>query len=279
MPVRIVTDSTSDLPPALAAAHAITVVPLTVSFGEESFLDGVEIDAPAFYARMRTFPGVPTTSQPSVARFQEAYEAAGAQGCDVVSIHVSSRLSGTLNSATLAAAGFEGRVRIVIVDSENVSMGLAGIVLAAAEAAERGSGVDAVVEVARATIPCVRVVAALDTLEYLRRGGRIGRARSLLGSILHIKPMIQVEHGEVAPFDRVRTRERAIQRLVEIATADPDIPRLFVASAGDDAGAQALAERIRLLLPNTEIIVGQLGPVVGAHSGPGLLGVCTVRRP
>ena len=278
MSVRIVTDSTADLQPEVVAKLGISVVPLTVSFGEESFLDGVTIDADTFYARMRSSPGLPRTSQPSVPAFRAVYEPLLAAGHDIASIHISSRMSGTLNSATLAAEGLSAGGRVAVIDSENVSMGLAGIVLEAASAAEAGLPLDVVVAAAKAAIPRHHVIAAVDTLEYLRRGGRIGRARSLLGSILSIKPLIEVRDGEIGPLERVRTRARALDRLVELATVDPTIPRLFVASAGDDAGANALADRIRPLLPGVEIIVGRLGPVVGAHSGPGLLGICTVRR-
>lgn len=278
MSVRIVTDSTADLPTGVAEKHGVTVVPLTVSFGDESFLDGVTIDADTFYARMRSSPGLPKTSQPSVSAFRAVYEPLLAAGHDIVSIHISSRLSGTLNSARLAAEALSAPGRVELVDSENVSMGLAGVVLAAVEAAEAGVALDGVAAAARAAIPRHHVIAAVDTLEFLRRGGRIGRAQSLLGSILSIKPIIEVRDGEIGPLERVRTRARALDRLVELATADPTIARLFVASAGDDAGAQALADRIRPLLPGVEIMLGRLGPVVGAHAGPGLLGVCTVKR-
>ncbi len=123
----------------------------------------------------------------------------------------------------------------------------------------------------------VRIFAAVDTLEYLRRGGRIGRARSMLGSLLSIKPIIHVEDGEIAPLERVRTRARALDRLVELATNDPSVTAIYVGSAGDDAAAEALAARIRPLAPGVEVRVGFLGPAVGAHSGPGLIGVCPVR--
>jgi DegV family protein with EDD domain len=277
MPVRIVTDSTADLPSQLVDKYRIIVVPLTVSFGDEAFLDGVTIDRAAFYGRMRTFDGLPKTSQPTVGQFREAYGPLAADGAEVVSIHLSSKMSGTLNSATLAAKDMEG-VKLELIDSAQVSMGLAAVVLAAAEAAAAGGSSAEVAAAARETAARTHIYAAVDTLEYLRRGGRIGRASSLLGSLLSIKPIIHIADGEIQPLERVRTRGKAIERLVELATADPDLPRLFVAAAGDDASAEALAARLRPLLPRTEIIVGQLGPVVGAHAGPGLLGICTVAR-
>jgi DegV family protein with EDD domain len=137
---------------------------------------------------------------------------------------------------------------------------------------------DHVIAVARATMDRVHVVAVLDTLEYLRRGGRIGRAQSLLGSLLSIKPMVEVRDGEVVPFDRVRTRARALDRLCAVATADRNAKRLWVGAAGDDASAAALIERVRDELPHTEMMLGTFGPTVGVHTGPGMIGVCPVRR-
>jgi DegV family protein with EDD domain len=276
MAVRIVTDSTCDLPPETVARLGITVVPLTILWDGEELLDGIDIDAPAFYDRLRKSATLPKTSQPSVDRFVAAYRAIP-ESDEVVSIHISSRMSGTINSATAAREQLSGR-RIEIVDSEHVSLGLGAIVVIAAEAANAGATADAVAASARAAIQRVHVVALVDTLEFLRRGGRIGRARSLLGSILNIKPILHIQDGEMAPLDRVRTYNRAVERLVQAATEHHDLERLYVAAGGDDAAATALADRIRPLLPGVEVNVGRIGPVVGVHAGPGVLGVCPVRR-
>jgi DegV family protein with EDD domain len=276
MAVRIVTDSTCDLPPETVARLGITVVPLTILWDGEELLDGIDIDAPAFYDRLRKSATLPKTSQPSVDRFVAAYRAIP-ESDEVVSIHISSRMSGTINSATAAREQLGGR-RIEIVDSEHVSLGLGAIVVIAAEAANAGATVDAVAAAARAAIQRVHVVALVDTLEFLRRGGRIGRARSLLGSILNIKPILHIQDGEMAPLDRVRTYNRAVERLVQAATEHHDLERLYVAAGGDDAAATALADRIRPLIPGVEVNVGRIGPVVGVHAGPGVLGVCPVRR-
>jgi DegV family protein with EDD domain len=276
MAVRIVTDSTCDLPPETVARLGITVVPLTILWDGEELLDGIDIDAPAFYDRLRKSATLPKTSQPSVDRFVAAYRAIP-ESDEVVSIHISSRMSGTINSATAAREQLGGR-RIEIVDSEHVSLGLGAIVVIAAEAANAGATVDAVAAAARAAIQRVPVVALVDTLEFLRRGGRIGRARSLLGSILNIKPILHIQDGEMAPLDRVRTYNRAVERLVQAATEHHDLERLYVAAGGDDAAATALADRIRPLIPGVEVNVGRIGPVVGVHAGPGVLGVCPVRR-
>lgn len=279
MAVRIVTDSTCDLPPALAAEFGVTVVPLTVAFGEEAFLDGVTIDPASFYERLVASPRLPKTSQPSVAAFRDAYLALAEETGEIVSIHISSRLSGTLNSASVAVSQVaRDDVHIELIDSYNVSLGLGAIVLEAAAAAQSGAPLEKVAEVARRAMDRVHVVCLLDTLEYLQKGGRIGRARSMLGALLSIKPLVQVQDGEVAPFERVRTRSRALERLFELATADRTIKRIFVGSAGNDADAEAFAERLRPLLPHTDVRLGQIGPVVGVYAGPNTLGIATVKH-
>ena len=274
MPVRIVTDSTSDLPPGLAAELGVTVVPLTVFFGDEAFLDGVEIDAPTFYERLRSSPVLPRTSQPSTEAFRAEYERLAEETDEIVSIHLSSKLSGTFNSASLAREEVSREIHIELIDSYNVSVGLGAIVIEAALAARSGASLADVAAAARWAMDRVHWVAFLDTLEYLHKGGRIGRARSLLGSILSIKPLLHCEDGEIAPFERVRTRARAIERLYEIATADLTVKRLFVVAAGNDADARDLMDRLRPVMPHTELLLAQLGPVVGVYAGPNALGVC-----
>ncbi len=278
MPVRIVTDSTCDLPGQLVAECGITVVPLIVMFGDEALRDGIDIDGPTFYERLKASRELPRTSQPSVETFRATYEALAADANEIVSIHLSSKLSGTLNSASIARDQVSHELHIELVDSYNVSVGLGAIVLEAAAAASAGAKMAEVVEVTRRAMDRVYWVAFLDTLEYLHRGGRIGKARSLVGSILSIKPLLHCEDGEVAPFERVRTRTRAVERLFEIATEDRMVKRLIVAAAGNEEEAEAFMERLRPVMPHTEFLLGQLGPVVGVHAGPGALGVCMVRR-
>ncbi len=281
MTVAIVTDSTSDLPRHFVERFGIRVVPLTVFFGEEAFRDGIDIDAATFYRRLVTARELPRTSQPSVEAFMQAYRDALAEGASaIVSIHISSKLSGTLNSARVAAEYVSGETgaRIEVIDSRNVSLGLGAVVLDAAEAADRGASVDEVIETARATIGAVYVVCVLDTLEYLQRGGRIGRASSLLGTMLRIKPLVHVEDGEVAAFDRVRTKERAVERLFEFALKHRDARRMFVAGGGNEEEVTRFRERLQEAMPEMEIIQGTIGPVVGVYTGPNVLGVCPVRR-
>jgi DegV family protein with EDD domain len=278
MPVRIVTDSTCDLPRSIVERYGITVVPLSIFFGDEQLLDGVDISANEFYERLRGAHELPRTSQPSAERFRETYEAVAQESEEIVSIHLSSRLSGTLNSASVAREAVSHELRIELIDSYNVSLGLGAIVYEAAIVASEGGTMEQVIAAARSAMDRVHVVAVLDTLEYLRRGGRIGRAQSLLGSLLSIKPLVEVRDGEVQPFDRVRTRSKALDRLFEVALADRNPLRLWVGAAGDDASAEELLERLRPELPHTELLMAEFGPTVGVHTGPGMLGVCPVRR-
>lgn len=274
MAVRVVTDSTSDLPEDIRDRLGITVVPLTVAFGDEVFKDGVNIDAETFFQRLAASKDLPRTSQPSVETFRQAYEDAAERGREVVSIHVSSRLSGTINAAGIAREEMSHELHIDLIDSLNVSLGLGAIVMSAAEAADAGATLEEVGRVARVAMNRVRWYAFLDTLEFLQRGGRIGRARALAGSLLSIKPILHAEDGEIAPFDRIRTRPRAIQRLHDLALQDRGVRRLFVASANNDTEADALVERLRPQMPHTEFITAQFGPVIGVYTGPNALGVC-----
>jgi DegV family protein with EDD domain len=282
MPVQIVTDSTADLPPALAAEFGITVVPLMVVFGEEELRDGVDIDGNTFYRRLTTTSVLPKTSQPSVAAFRETYLklAETSKSNEILSVHVSSKLSGTLNSATLAVAEVaKDGVTVELVDAQTTSLGLGAIALEAAEAVRGGASLAEAAAVARSATERTNVYCLLDTLEFLRRGGRIGRASSMLGSLLNIKPMITVTNGEVAPYDRLRTRARGVERLFEIATkSEVPFKRIMVGGAGDATDAETLLARLRPALPETELVLGQIGPVVGVHTGPACLGIATLER-
>lgn len=278
MTVRIVTDSTCDLPPEMAAANGVTVVPLTVFFGEDPFLDGVEISADEFYERQQASKELPRTSQPSVELFQEAYAEVGNDGSEIVSIHLSSKLSGTLNAAQVAREVLKHEMHIDLIDSYSVSLGLGLIVLEAARAANSGASLPEVVATARRAMDRVSVHVLVDTLEYLQKGGRIGRARSLMGSVLSIKPILRVEDGEVAPFERVRTRGKALERMYEIGSGMPRAKEMFVAAGGPADDALALIERLRPQLPHTEIHLGTIGPVVGVYTGPNAMGIAALER-
>jgi len=270
--IAIVTDSTADLPPELTRARAITVVPLTLNFDGKSLLDGVDIQPDEFYRRLHSVTTHPTTSQPSPGRFAEVYKSLLADHDAVVSIHISQKLSGTYESAR-QAAGMTDPQRVRVIDSELVSMSLGLITLAASSLAAGGAdsaAIEAKVVDMRSSIQTYFSVA---TLEFLRRGGRIGRASALLGSVLQVKPVLCIRDGLVTPLERVRTFERALNRVVEL-TREVDRGHGVCVIVGH-ADAQADAERIGRELDSIAdtLMIQPLGPVVGAHAGPGVVGV------
>jgi DegV family protein with EDD domain len=271
-PVAIVTDSTADLPPELAAARSVTLVPLTLNLDGQSLLDGVDITPDEFYRRLPTAATHPTTSQPSPGRFAEAYAALLVDHESVVSIHISEKLSGTVASARQAADMIDPK-RIHVLDSELVSMSLGLVTLAASALAAQGADAERIEAKVLAMRPHVQTYFSVATLEFLRRGGRIGRASALLGSVLQVKPVLCIRDGLVTPLERVRTFERALVRIVEL-TREVDRGQGVCIIVGH-AGAEADAERVsRELEPIAETLMIQpLGPVVGAHAGPGVVGV------
>ena len=268
----IVTDSTADLVPELATRHGITVVPLTLSLDGRSYLDGVDLTAAGFYTKLRASSSHPTTSQPSPGQFKDAYQRLLEDHQEVVSLHISDKLSGTLGSARQAAE-MVGPDRVKVVDSEFVSMPLASLALVAALRAERGGDAAAIMEDVSRVRQALRCFFAVSTLEFLHRGGRIGSASALLGSVLQIKPILGIEGGEVAPLERVRTQDRALSRLAELGREVGGGGGLCVVigHAAAEAHAMALAERFEDLAET--LIVQPLGPVVGAHAGPGTVGL------
>lgn len=265
--VAIVTDSTSYLPEGLRAG--VTVVPLQVIIGGRAYDEVGSLALPFG-------EWVPiTTSRPSPARFLSAYQAAADRGASgVLSIHLSSDLSGTAEAAGIAAK--EAPLPVEVVDSRSIAMGLGFPVLAAASAAASGESLDAVAAVARACASSTRTYFYVDTLEYLRRGGRIGAAASLVGSALLIKPLLHISEGTISPLEKVRTAARAIARLEDLAVQAAGDARVEVAVQHLSAPgrAEALAERLRGRLPGLErLTVVEVGAVIGAHVGPGMLGL------
>jgi DegV family protein with EDD domain len=271
-PVAIVTDSTADLPPDLARSRAVTVVPLTLNFEGKALLDGTDIRPDEFYRRLPSATTHPTTSQPSPGRFAEAYASLLEDHESVLSIHISQKLSGTYESARQAADMTDPK-RVRVVDSELVSMSLGLLILAASALASGGSDAQAIEAKVLEMRAHVQTYFSVATLEFLRRGGRIGRANALLGSVLQVKPVLCIRDGLVTPLERVRTFERALNRVVEL-TREVDRGHGVCLIVGH-ADAEADAERIsRELEPIAETLMIQpLGPVVGAHAGPGVVGV------
>ena len=270
--VAIVTDSTADLPPELTRSRPITVVPLTLNFEGKSLLDGVDIRPDEFYRRLPSVTTHPTTSQPSPGRFADAYASLLNDHDAVVSIHISRKLSGTYESARQAADMTDPK-RVRVVDSELVSMSLGLLTLAAASLSSSGSDAAAIEAKVLEMRPHIQTYFSVATLEFLRRGGRIGRDSALLGSVLQVKPVLCIRDGLVTPLERVRTFERALNRVVEL-TREVDRGHGVCVIVGH-AGAEADAEKIGRELDSVAetLMIQPLGPVVGAHAGPGVVGV------
>ena len=276
MTVRVVTDSAADIPADLARSKGITVVPLTVRFGPESYLSGVELGPAEFWDKLESSSESPATAAPSAGDFQEAFERLAADGCTgIVSIHISSKLSATAQSAAVAAKEIT-QVPVEVIDTLGVSAGQGLLVLHAAERAAQGADAKTVAAEIEALRPRVRLFGTIDTLEYLRRGGRIGGAQALLGTMLKFKPIIGVEDGVVEPVGRVRTRAKALEHIVELVRADEaKIDRLVVVSA-DAPDTDRFLDLLNGVVHVEPGDVWAFGPIVGAHAGPGVIGVAYI---
>ena len=278
MTVRIVTDSSADLPADLVQQHGITVLPCYVLVDDQTFKDGVEIKPDDFYRRLQADGRFPTTAQPTVADFQEVYRDLAGQGDQVLSIHVSGKLSGTLNSAEQAKVSLNGE-EIEIVDSQLASIPLGLAVLAAATTASEGGSLQEVAEKVRQGLSLHHGLFALDTLEYLHKGGRIGKARAFMGSVLHVKPILRLQDGEAHPVERPRNRERAMRRLVELASELAPVRRLAVIHSTDPDRMATLKRDLTGLLPADQIIEARFGSTLGTYIGPDALGVAVTQEP
>ncbi len=274
MSVYVVTDSTCDIPRELIDELGITVVPLTIAFGSESFRDGVDLSADEFYARLQSTKQLPVTSQPPPALFQHAYEHLVSRG-EVVSVHLSHKFSGTVEAAR-AAARDVAPDKITVVDSGSASMGLGLCVLAAARAAKSGASRGACAAAAESVAGRLRIAVAFETLEYLRRGGRIGRATAFLGGLLRLKPILTVKDGEAFPVTRVRSRAKAVDELLALCTGDGVIDEIAVLHTTTPDDLRDLAARVSVARPGVPLISGRFGPALGVHGGPGMLGVAVV---
>jgi DegV family protein with EDD domain len=270
--VLVVTDSTSDIPPAMAASLGIEIVPLSVRFGDEVFLDRIEMSQDEFMVRLKAETDLPKTSQPSTTAFETVFRAGLDSGRDIVCITIASNLSGTFNSARLAADALDSD-RITIVDSKTVAMALGWCAIEAAKAANDRKGAAEVEAAANSAIGRSQIYAVLETLDYAHRGGRIGRASHLIGSMLSIKPILTVRDGEVTPLERVRTWRKAVERLGEIARSHAPLSGLAVAHAGNPTDAEHLADELSDLVPTDRLIFSDVGPVIATYAGPGAVGV------
>jgi DegV family protein with EDD domain len=268
--VHIVTDSTADLSPETIGDLPITVIPLSVEIEGRVYLDGIDLTRDDFVGHLRNGI-VPRTSQPSIGAFQELYQPILDEGKEIVSVHIAHQFSGTLNSATQAANAI-GEGRIHLVDTGTLSIALGFLAIEAAEMAARGSAAGEIVAHVEQRKGDQRLFATLETLEFLRKGGRIGRASAMLGSALQLKPIVQVRDGVVEPVERVRTYRRALDRLAGIYQESQPYDRLAVLHLDAQAEADKLIARVKEIQPEIDIVTGQIGTVIGAYAGPGIVG-------
>jgi len=271
--VHIVTDSSSDLTPEELVGLDVEVVPLSVRFGSEEFTDGLDLTVAEFYSRMAAADELPQTACPPPGAFEEAFNRADIAGADaVVCLNISSDLSNTLQSAQTAADGLGSSMPVHVIDSRSVSSGLGTVVLEAARAARAAADVDAVLAKVRSIIPRTHVIAALNTLENLKKGGRIGGARAMLGSMLSIKPVIDITGGEVVEAGKPRTRKKAMHMLYDMMQAAGPIDHLAVMHGGAPDIGEFL-DLIAARFPRETIRLGQLGAIIGTHGGSEIIGV------
>jgi DegV family protein with EDD domain len=273
MTVRIVTDSSCDLPQAMADALGIRIVPLSVRFGDTEYIDRTTITATEFWSKCAASATLPETAAPSPGSFEETYRSLAAEGAtSIVVVALSSDLSATMQSAELAARAVAPGIDVRIVDSRNASMGLGLTVLACAELAKTGASADEVVARAQSVIPRTRVFAALDTLDNLKKGGRIGGAKAMLATVMSIKPLISITNGLVEEAGKQRTRSKALAHLVDILrNQEVPIERLAVLNA-QCADIDAFIAMVKEVYTG-EIIVGDIGAVIGTHAGQGTIGI------
>ncbi len=273
--VRIVTDSISDIPPAICQELAIEVVPTVVIFGEESYRDKIDLSSAEFYARLQESDELPTTSQPPVADFEAAYRRLARETDQIISIHLPKKMSGTVASAQAAAAGID-EAEIAVIDSTQISMAEGWLTILAARAAQAGQPFNEILDLIAKTIPRLQLLGTLDTLEYAYRGGRIGRAKAMMGAMLRVKAVISVEDGEVVPLENVRTMRRALDRMLDIVSEWAPLEEAAVIHAAAPQSADEVRKRLGELHPIDQIVMTEAGPVLGTHAGPGTVGIACV---
>ena len=277
MTIAFVTDSTAYIPPELVKQYAITVAPQTLIWGDETFLDGVDIQPDEFYTRLKTAKVMPTTAQVSVVIMQEIFQRLVEQGHDVLGTFISAKLSGTMQSCIQACEALGAAAsKVTLVDSDTTAMAMGYMLLTAARAAEQGASLEECKRLIEKGRDHVGVYFAVDTLEFLHRGGRIGGAARFIGSALNLKPILQLKDGHVDAIDRVRTKSKAIDRLLELVRNDlqgKSNVRLATLHANAEQEARTLLDRAAREFNAVETVLSQVSPVVGVHAGPGTVGL------
>ena len=277
MAIKVVTDSTSDLPADVAESLGIEVVPLNIHFGSDVYKDRVNLMPDAFYDKLIDGDVLPTTSQPSVGEFIDVYERLGSDADGIVSVHISEKLSGTMNSARLASQQANADCPIEVVDTFQVSMGGGICAMEAAEVANSGGNMNQVILAARNAVTRSQCFFMLETLEFLQKGGRIGKAQALIGNLLKIRPMLMLQEGEVHPLGRERTRRKGIAKLVDTVEELAPISGLAVMYSTGPDEAQTLAQNVsKFMIEGREPMMLQIGPVIGTYAGPDTLGIALI---
>jgi DegV family protein with EDD domain len=270
MTVKIVTDSSSDIPPEIARELDITVVPLSVRFGVQTFRDGIDIMPEEFYRRLVSEPVHPATAAMSPGDFAGVYDKLAAEAEGIISIHLSQKVSATYNAAVQGRSLMENKgCPVEIIDSRFVTIALGLITIGAARAAQAGKGMQEIGAQVNALIPCMRVYGILDTLKYVMKGGRLGKAGPIISSILPVKPVLTMKDGTVAPIGAARTRIKAIERLCGLIASVPMVQELGIAHSTTEEELLSFVERIKSILPGVKPVIAKLGPALGVHGGPG----------
>ncbi|MDY6787457.1 MAG: DegV family protein [candidate division WOR-3 bacterium] len=277
--VKIVTDTVSDLPLKVAEELGVTIIPLHVRFGSEVYRDNVDLSTDEFYQKLISGRHFPSTAAPSIGEMTKIYQRLSEETDEIVSIHLSSKFSAFYEVALQAKNEIRSKCRIEVIDSLSATMQEGLLVIAAAEQALEGKNADEIHALVRSLIPKTHMRMSFDTLEYLRRGGRIGRAQAILGSILKVNPLVGIKDGEVHPYGRERSRQKALDWLYRFAAEfDGKIRYLAVEHATTPDEAEALADRLSSIYPREKIIISQVSPVVGTHVGPHVVGVSLLEK-
>ncbi len=271
MVVKIVTDSAADLPTQLAQQLGITVVPVYLRFGDEVYRDGVDIGGDEFYQKLVESPVHPSTSQPTPEDFASVYRELSKETDEIVSVHIPQKLSGTYNSALQGRELAAAKSHVEVVDSFSVSMGLGLIVMAAARLAQAGASLQGVMEEIKQAIPQIHLLGVFDTLKYLLLGGRISKAKAIVGSVLNVKPLITIRDGELVPAGLARTRAKGVERLFDLVKNALNIQEVAIVHSTTPDEANSLKERIASIFAIERIHLARLGPGLGVHGGPGTL--------
>ncbi len=276
--VRVVTDSTADIPPEMVERLGITVVPSYIAFGSETYQDGVDLTKQQFYDKLIASRVIPTTAAPPIGAYEEVFSRLAKETAEIISLQLVGRLSALYGVAVLAAQNVSQAtgIRIEVVDTGQVTMGFGWMAVAAAEAARRGETLDQIVTLVDGMKPRAWVLAILDTLEFVHRGGRTNWAAAVIGTLLRVKPIVEVRLGKVELVERTRTIERSLERLIERIQALGQLEQAIVLHANAPALAERLARRLQAIHPEWEPLIGQAGVTIASHAGPGAVGVACV---